>query len=266
MAVQHLFFESVPMLRGVEAPCCVQLSLAMTSGVFAPGELAGLQHLYCIERGLVLHADGGKPRILCYGKTWGELDVILPDALLKYANSSRGRAMTFTEYRGIGREALLNVVERFPRTHRRFRTQAVFVALGRQVVLSARRNRKRTDNDVARKPDLLDQVFRAVTDEGLRKEERALAADTVSGQLMGLDNMPKSPRAMAERDGAADDVVQQLAAIEKRQDERHATVQVQLTKLAASLESVAASISEVKAELRGRSINPISASPADLGP
>ena len=40
----------------MDAACCVQISLAMESGVFAPGELASLHDLYVVERGLIARA------------------------------------------------------------------------------------------------------------------------------------------------------------------------------------------------------------------
>ena len=43
-------------------------------------------------------------------------DVILPDGLVKYAKLERARAMTYMEYNGISRDALLTVIDRFPST------------------------------------------------------------------------------------------------------------------------------------------------------
>ena len=56
MEVQRPFFERVPFLKHAEPPCCVQISMEMRSGVFAPGELAMKGHMFVIERGLVLFA------------------------------------------------------------------------------------------------------------------------------------------------------------------------------------------------------------------
>lgn len=141
MEVQRDFFQRVPFLREAEAPFCVQITLAMDSGVFAPGELASLLHLYVIERGLAL--DHG--RILSTGKTWGENEVILTEGLLSFAREERARAMTYLEYRGISRDALQAVVNQFPATRTQLRRRAVFIATARKMVQLAKAERKAVD-------------------------------------------------------------------------------------------------------------------------
>ena len=87
MEVQRQFIERVPFLKRVEGPCLVRISMAMRSGVLAPGELASRNSLYVIERGLVLH----RGHILSTGKVWGD-DVILSDT--RYFLPFHARAMT----------------------------------------------------------------------------------------------------------------------------------------------------------------------------
>jgi hypothetical protein len=101
----------------------------------------------------------------------------------------RDMAVSYTEFRGLSREALLRVVERFPETQTRLRARAVWVALGRHILaLTAKERGARRGLRAARgscsgsliassdggmevdvrlgvrghKPDFLDLVYRAV--------------------------------------------------------------------------------------------------------
>jgi hypothetical protein len=91
----------------------------------------------------------------------------------------RDMAVSYTEFRGLSREALLRVVARFPETQTRLRARAVWVALGRHILaLTAKERGARrsfhydsSDGGMAldaklgvrgHKPDFLDLVYRAV--------------------------------------------------------------------------------------------------------
>ena len=158
MEVQKDFFDRVAFLKHAEAPCCVQISLAMHSGVFAPGELASKQHLYVIERGVVLY----RGQILNRGKVWGDDDLLLPDGLMKYARVDRARAMTYMEYRSLSREGLQLVLEQFPVTRRQLRKRGIYVALARHLVALADVERLRRGEPVKHpgsyRPGLLDSI------------------------------------------------------------------------------------------------------------
>jgi len=241
METQKTFFSRVRFLRAAEEACCVQVALAMSSGVFAPGELAHLLHMYVLERGLAYYNG----RIMIRGTMWGEQDVILPDGLVKYANLERARAMTYMEYNGISRDALLTVIERFPSTKARLRRTAIWIALSRHMVSSARmelRRRRMDGNAPARTgSDFLSYLHKAVVDEGDRMTKKALAADAVQegtspapvrpGHGAGTEHGagPASVRALETKISETRKVLERrLGAMERLAEERHAA----LTKLA----------------------------------
>ena len=190
MEVQKHFFERVPFLRNAEAPCVVQVCLEMSSGVFAPGELALLQHMYVIERGVVLH----RGRVLTFGKVWGHEDVILDDDLIRYARTERARAMSFMEYRGLARDALQRIVRQFPQTRKSLRRRAIYVALRRQMVEMLQHVRR--ERGELAPNGLLSQISRAASNEEKKLADRAAAIDSlqkksepISGVPIGNDNI-----------------------------------------------------------------------------
>jgi hypothetical protein len=73
--------------------------------------------------------------------------------------------VTYTEFRGLSREALLRIVEQFPQTQKRLRARAVWVAFTRQLLAETAAERaagRGRLGERGRKPDFLDLVYRAV--------------------------------------------------------------------------------------------------------
>jgi hypothetical protein len=74
-------------------------------------------------------------------------------------------AVTYTEFRGLTREALMRVVENFPETQRRFRVGGVWFALARHIIAITAEERAsgpKLLGENGHKPDFLDYVYRAV--------------------------------------------------------------------------------------------------------
>ena len=65
--LKHLWF-----LRDAEPGCLVQVATRTEPRLYAPGELPERNHMYVIQRGVVLYAA----RVLTTGKMWG-FDIIL---------------------------------------------------------------------------------------------------------------------------------------------------------------------------------------------
>ena len=232
MEVQRVFFECVAFFKNVEPPCCVQLSMAMRSGVFAPGELASTHQLYVIDRGLALYHG----RILSWGKTWGEDDVLLTDGLLTYLRTARARAMTYLEYRSLSRDALHEIVDQFPSTRKKLRRSAIFVALARCMVAKAAAKREEAsvfDTGAKKNVMYLNRVQSAADEESSRILEKAQAVDKVS-ELLGrkhgksMTEEKVSKGAAGKESDALKGLVNTEKAIEHRLDdldERHMQAQ-----------------------------------------
>jgi len=113
----------------------------------------------------------------------------LPDGLMKYAKNERARAMTYTEYRAIGRDTLLRIVASFPGTKKALLRRALFIAFSRHLIACAAEEKKREaelnrhaggDDVEPRRRDFLDYVFLAVSNEADQKADVARAADAVN--------------------------------------------------------------------------------------
>jgi len=130
MYVHKSLLTKVFFMRSMDQSFVVQVAMRFTSSVMAPGELAQFRSMYIIERGLVLY----RAQIMSAGKVWGDEDIVLTEALLKYERKDRARATTYVEYRQLKRGDLMDVAEGTPVVHKRLRKIAVLVALKRYII------------------------------------------------------------------------------------------------------------------------------------
>eukprot|EP00325_Prymnesiales_sp_UTEX-LB-985_P016985 CAMPEP_0174756766 /NCGR_PEP_ID=MMETSP1094-20130205/106921_1 /TAXON_ID=156173 /ORGANISM="Chrysochromulina brevifilum, Strain UTEX LB 985" /LENGTH=792 /DNA_ID=CAMNT_0015962677 /DNA_START=21 /DNA_END=2399 /DNA_ORIENTATION=- len=130
MIVHSKFFDRVWYLRNAGKHICVQVVLRMRSLVMAPGEVAPLGKLYKIERGHV----AVRGQLLTSGLTWGVDDILLTDALQKYASKHRALAMGYADLQSLSREDFRAVIANDPYAKRLMRKYAIWVALRRFIV------------------------------------------------------------------------------------------------------------------------------------
>lgn len=131
MSLHRPWLSKVWFMRKLEAPCLVQVAMAMQELVFAPGEAAPRRHLYVVKWGIVLH--GG--HVLTSGKQWGE-DMILAEQ--RYAKPYIARMMTYVGAIALSRTKLLAICANFPASMRELRKSAAFLAVRRHLINAAR--------------------------------------------------------------------------------------------------------------------------------
>ena len=134
LQVNSRWLSRVWFLRGVEDPFMVQVALHLHAMVFAPGELAAAGYLYIVHRGVALYLG----RVVNAGKVWGE-DMILNAERLRY--NIAARALNYLEVYIIGRRELFEVAQAFPTSHKHIRMCAAKLALSREVLFRARKER-----------------------------------------------------------------------------------------------------------------------------
>ena len=130
--IHRAWLDAVWFIRELEAPVKVRLAMEMQPRVMSPGEVAPNRHMHSLTRGTMIY--GG--RILSRGAVWGD-DVLLNDPrnFLPYT----ARAITFADCSSLPREALMSIVQAYPRSHARLRKRAAFLALRRWVISTAKR-------------------------------------------------------------------------------------------------------------------------------
>lgn len=140
-------------------------------------------------------------------------------------------------------QALHEILTRFPFTQKRLRMRAIWVSVIRVFVHQAHMRRQAMSKTlIKRKVDLLDYVFQAVSAEGSKMAERALAADTLNRARhggAGVSSKSLSGDGMHEK-------VQQLEAIFAH---RFCQLDNKMDRLASMVEQTATAIVDLKSTL-----------------
>ena len=112
------------------------ISRALQIRLFAPKELVPTGELNIVHRGEAMY--NGK--VLTRGQTWGE-DIILSSVKLRRNNSAR--ACEFLEVMQLSRERLVRIIANHPKDGTKIRSQAIWLALRREMITVAREVKKR---------------------------------------------------------------------------------------------------------------------------
>lgn len=112
------------------------ISRALQIRLFAPKELVPTGELNIVHRGEAMY--NGK--VLTRGQSWGE-DIILSSVKLRRNNSAR--ACEFLEVMQLSRERLVRIIANHPKDGTRIRSQAIWLALRREMITVAREVKKR---------------------------------------------------------------------------------------------------------------------------
>ena len=102
----------------------VEVAMALTPKVFAPGEVAPKGYLYVINRGLALYGA----RVLTAGKIWGD-DVVMYNS--EFHSPYNARAMNYLEVYTISRDRLFELAEDYPHSKKAMRREALYMAMRR---------------------------------------------------------------------------------------------------------------------------------------
>jgi len=202
--------------------------------------------MYIIERGLVLY----RAQIMSAGKVWGDEDIVLTEALLKYERKDRARATTYVEYRQLKRGDLMDVAEGTPVVHKRLRKIAVLVALKRYIIDYAWSEKVKEDhgpgghlNGTTRPRGLLDRLNDAAELDMMRQREEVVAAERMANIVVA-----KLPFAQhAQHSGMPFANVFEDALERGRAEQRTGELSV----LTASMESMAANQREFAQSVQG---------------
>jgi len=128
------------------------ISRALQIRLFAPKELVPTGELNIVHRGEAMY--NGK--VLTRGQTWGE-DIILSSVKLRKNNSAR--AIQFLEVMQLSRERLVRIIANHPKDGTRIRSQAIWLALRREMITIAREVKKRGGLRKSEQDQLLQQVM-----------------------------------------------------------------------------------------------------------
>ena len=111
------------------------ISRALQIRLFAPKELVPTGELNIVHRGEAMY--NGK--VLVRGQSWGE-DIILSSVKLRRNNSAR--ACEFLEVMQLSRERLVRIIANHPKDGTKIRSQAIWLALRREMITIAREVKK----------------------------------------------------------------------------------------------------------------------------
>ena len=122
------WLERIPFLKNCNPDFKVELAMALSAKVFAPGEVAPKGNLYVVHRGLALYGA----KVLTAGRVWGD-DVILLNASLQSPYCAR--AMNYLECYTISRDTIFEIAKDYEDARKEIRRCALFMALRRQLHL-----------------------------------------------------------------------------------------------------------------------------------
>ena len=167
--VHEGWLDKVPFLyhQDARSPHLIaELVLSMAPAIFPPSDLAPPNRLYVVQKGIVVYGGAN----LSNGEIWGA-DCVLSTDYLRSRNTAR--AIGFLEVHYISREALLEIVARYPATHRRMRRFIAALAFRRMFALCgmAKRRPLRVIELCAQYPTTLGKtlnlILRGLGDDGI---------------------------------------------------------------------------------------------------
>ena len=129
--VNRPWLQKVWFFQNLEPACLARLARETSVLTFAPSEIAPLQNLYVVARGMVLYGSA----ILRSGAVWGD-DVILSEP--RYFSKKHARAISYVDTMTLNRDTLMQVIGLFPASKARLRLMMIKLALRRHVVEAAR--------------------------------------------------------------------------------------------------------------------------------
>jgi hypothetical protein len=129
--VNRPWLQKVWFFQNLEPACLARLTREMSALTFAPSEIAPLQNLYVVCRGMVLYGS----LILRSGAVWGD-DVILTEP--RYFSKRHARAISYVDTMMLNRDTLTQVIVLFPASKARLRLMMIKLALRRHIVEAAR--------------------------------------------------------------------------------------------------------------------------------
>ena len=177
------------------------ISRALQIRLFAPKELVPTGELNIVHRGEAMY--NGK--VLTRGQTWGE-DIILSSVKLRKSNpkpnpnptptptpnqvklrkSNSARAIQFLEVMQLSRERLVRIIANHPKDGTKIRSQAIWLALRREMITIAREVKKRG----GRKKSEQDQLLQQAMDQ---RRKQIIAAEKFSkGNMPDLARLVES--------------------------------------------------------------------------
>jgi len=137
------WITSIWFLRDAERACLVELASVLVPAVFSSGEMTrNNESLFVLQHGMAVL----RGRILKPGKVWGD-DLILSNPALRRASSHVRALSAYMEVLTLEREALFELLERFPATGTRVRRHAIWLALRRAFVAASQDMKMRAEAD-----------------------------------------------------------------------------------------------------------------------
>jgi len=118
------WLKRIPFMNHCGEDFKVEVAMALTPKVFAPGEVAPKGYLYVINRGLALYGA----RVLTAGKIWGD-DVVMYNS--EFHSPYHARAMNYLEVYTISRDRLFELAEDYPLSKKAMRREALYMAMRR---------------------------------------------------------------------------------------------------------------------------------------
>ena len=129
--VNRPWLQKVWFFQNLEPACLARLARETSVLTFAPSEIAPLQNLYVVARGMVLYGSV----ILRSGAVWGD-DVILTEP--RYFSKKHARAISYVDTMMLNRDTLMQVIGLFPASKARLRLMMIKLAIRRHIVEAAR--------------------------------------------------------------------------------------------------------------------------------
>ena len=130
-ATNSAWLQKIYFLKDSPQAFIVELSMALSAVVYAPGDSPRTGFMYIVHRGVALY----RAKVVSKGKVFGE-DMILSSPRLR--SSAQARAMNYLEVYYTTRQELWTVASGFPKTKADIRKAATWLALRRSIILRAR--------------------------------------------------------------------------------------------------------------------------------